>query len=91
MAADPAIIACPADTWVKVADAVTTGVIHRRSVRPNIYKQTIRVAGNPAPTDDSDAVEAFDETGELAISSDTAIDVYIKAVRYAGEVRADLP
>lgn len=90
MAADPAIIACPADTWVKIADGVLAGTIHRRSNLPNLYRQTIRVAGAAAPTDDSDAVTAFDRCGETSISSDAPIDVYIKAVSVAGEVRVDL-
>ena len=92
MAANPAIIACPADTWVKVATDILVGTIYRRSAIPRVYLQTIRLTGVAAPTDDSDAAELFIESGnnESSISSDAAVDVYVKAVRDAGEVRVDL-
>lgn len=92
MAVNPAIIACPADTWVKVATNVLVGTIYRRTAIPGVYLQTIRVTGDPAPTDDTDAVLLFNSSGcgESAISSDSAVDVYVKAVRNAGEVRVDL-
>jgi len=90
MAENPAIITCPADTWVKVADGVLVGTIHRRSRLPGVYFQTVRVAGALAPTDNSEVVSAFDGCDELNISSDAPIDVYIKALRVAGEVRVDL-
>lgn len=92
MAADPSVIACPADTWILVAEGVTTGAIHRRSTRPNVYVQTTRVSGNPAPgaNDLTDAARVFNGGAESIISSDAPIDVYIRAVRVAGEVRVDL-
>lgn len=90
MATDPAIVTCTLDTWVKVADAVTSGIIHKVSNAPTIYKQTYRVAANPAPTDDTDAVAAFVDGAPLAISADATIDVYIKAKGSAGSVRVDL-
>lgn len=90
MAANPAVIACPADTWIKVATGVLVGTIHRLSNRPNIYAQTIRTTGDAAPIDDSDAARVFVKSRESDISSDTPIDVYIKAVRVAGKVRVDI-
>ena len=92
MAANPAIIACPADTWVLVATGVLVGTIYRRSAIPRLYLQTIRISGDPAPTDDSDAAELFIASGnnESSISSDAIVDIYVKAVRVAGEIRVDL-
>lgn len=85
--ADPAIIECPADVWTKVANAVTTGVVHITDNKPNVYLQTYRVAAQPAPTDNDDAIP-FD--GPLQISNLTVIDVYVQPTKVAGEVRVDL-
>lgn len=87
MAATPVKYTCTADTWVLVASNVTTGVIHKVSVSPNVYKITTRVTGDPAPTDDALALLAFSGCELEEIISDSApIDVYIKAVRVDGEV-----
>ena len=85
--ADPAIKACPADQWTKVATNVTTGIIHITETAPNVYLQTYRDTGEAAPTDKDDAVP-FDTP--LLISSSAGIDVYIQPVSKAGEVRVDL-
>lgn len=90
MAVDPQVFDCPVDTWVKIATSVIAGAIHRLSSRPHSYLQTIRVTANPAPTDNSDAALIFDESTQAFISSDSAVDIYIKAVGVAGKVRADL-
>ena len=90
MAADPVVITCTADTWIKVATAKLTGTIYRLSVLPNLYKQTVRVTGNPAPTDDSDAALIFGKGDQESPSYDSAVDIYIKAVGAAGSVRVDL-
>lgn len=89
-ASNPAAITCTADTWVKVANSVESGVIHRTSVAPNVYKKTFKIAGQAAPTDDDEAVLVFGSSNEDIISSESVIDVYIKAVRVAGEVVVDL-
>lgn len=88
MAANPVTITCTADTWVLVADGVTTGSIYLLDRSPAKYLQTIRVDGDAAPTDLSDAAEVTGKS--VAISSDDAIDVYIYAVGAAGKVRVDL-
>ena len=90
MADNPVIVALPADTWTKVATDKTVGTIYKRSLSPHLYKQTIRKTGDPAPTDDSDAALIFGTCLESIISSDAGIDVYIKPVGHAGEVRVDL-
>ncbi len=90
MALNPAIVTCTLDVWVKVADAVMVGLIHKISNAPTLYKQTYRVASDPAPTDDTDAVVAFADGGPLEISADANIDVYIKAKGSEGSVRRDL-
>ncbi len=90
MAVSPAIVVCTADTWVKVADAVMVGLIHKLSTAPNHYKQTYRVDGEAAPMDDDDAVVAFADGAPLERSADAAIDVYIKAIGADGQVRLDL-
>ncbi len=90
MAADPAIFACPVDTWVEVATGVTLGTVHKLSNAPTLYKQTYRLAASAAPSDELDAVVAFAGGEPLAISADAIIDVYIMAKDKAGSVRVDL-
>ena len=90
MAADPAIVTCTLDTWVEVASSVTAGIVHKLSNDPTLYKQTYRIAANPAPTDELDAVVAFVNDEPLAISADAVIDVYIMAKGKTGSVRVDL-
>lgn len=90
MAANPEEIVCTADTWILVAFAQTVGVIHKLSNLPNVYKQTYRLTGEAAPLNDDDAVLAFGRCDNFEINSGVAIDVYVKAVRVNGKIRADL-
>ena len=87
MASDPVVVSCPVGVWVKVASSVVSGVIHKIGVGPGRYSQTYRVAGAAAPTDDTDAAPLFDCCNSAQISSDAAIDVYVKARGAAGSVR----
>ena len=82
-------ITCTANTWVKVATNVTSALIHKLSVAPNVYKQTYVDTTDPAPTDDNNAVLAFGSSDEFSFSDSTASDIYIKAVGVAGSVRTD--
>lgn len=86
--ADPAIVACTADTWVKVATNVTTGFVWIADSAPNVYVQTYRDTGGAAPTNDNDAVRM--PSPGMPISASAGIDVYIKARKVAGSVRVDL-
>lgn len=87
--ADPAVVACPKDVWTKVASAVTTGQIWILNTKPNVYRQTYRVAGNPAPVGSVPEEKAFQ--GEvMQISAGVAIDVYLFPVGKDGSVRVDL-
>lgn len=90
MAANPVVITCTADTWVRVVENKTAGTIDRLSVAPNVYKRTYRLTGQAAPTDDTDAALMFGESNQHVISHSAAIDVYVKAVRVDGSVRVDL-
>lgn len=85
--ANPAIVACLADVWTKVATGVTTGVVHILDTTPNRYLQTYRVSAAAAPADNTDAVPF---NTPLQISAAAAIDVYIQPVGEAGSVRVDL-
>jgi len=86
----PARVECAADTWVLVAENVTSGQLHRLEKSPNLYLQTYVDTGDAAPTDDNTAVPVFVGGESVIISNVSAIDVYIKAVGAAGAVRADL-
>ena len=85
--ASPVVIACPKDTWTKVATGVTTGVVHILKIDPDKYHQTYRDTTGAAPTDLSDAVP-FDTP--LQMSAAAAIDVYIRPSGADGSVRVDL-
>ena len=86
MAADPVVVTCTANTWVKVATSVLTGMIHKLSLSPNVYRMVTRQTGGSAPTNDTGAWLAFGKDIREEISDSAAIDVYIKAVRVDGEV-----
>lgn len=86
--ADPVNVACPADVWTKVATAVTSAIVKKMDTRPNVYLETYRVTGNPAPADNTGA-NPIDATGELIVSAASVVDVYIQPVGKAGEVRVD--
>lgn len=90
MASNPAVVLCPDGVWTKVADESTSGAIHNMSTNPNVYRQTYRLAGETAPTNDDDAIPIFLDESPHEFSSDAPIDVYIKAVGAEGRVRADL-
>lgn len=88
--ANPSVVACAADTWVKVASAVTAGALY--NMTPTVeYMQTYRMAGQAAPSNNDGAILAFsDPYAPLAISAAAAIDVYLKAVGANGSVRVDV-
>ncbi len=90
MADNPVAVPLPEGDWVKVATAVTTGTIHRLSKAPVSYLHTFVGTGEAAPTDDDTAAELFFVDSFASISSDTAIDVYVKAKGKDGSVRVDL-
>lgn len=88
-------------TWVKVATAVTTGIMHRLSTVVYYY-QTYITAGEAAPTAPTigtlpeGAVRIFEDGNNEPISSSDPIDVYIM-VKYRntisgrdGKIRVDV-
>ena len=86
--ADPVIVACAADTWVKIATGVIYGQVWIKDFTPNRYLQAHVDTTNPAPVDNTKAVAFIGIT--MSIRADVAIDVYLKAVGAAGSVRVDL-
>lgn len=88
MASNPSTTACPDGVWTKVADSVESCILHKINFAPNHYLHTYRVEDDPAPTNDNDAAPW--DANSLIVNSDGAIDVYIKAVGAAGEVRLDV-
>jgi hypothetical protein len=86
--ANPAIVTCTKDTWVKVATNVTAGQLHILSGAPSQYLHTYRVTGGDAPTTLAEAVVISQVS--LPISAAAAIDVYIYASGAAGSVRVDV-
>jgi len=86
--ANPTVIDCPADTWTKVATAITIGGVWIIDTGPSVYRHTYRMTGDPAPTDNEDAKD-FGGREYLPIEDDDPIDVYISPSRKAGRVRVD--
>ncbi len=86
--ADPAVVACTKDVWTKVATNVTTGFVWIIKTGPNVYLQTYRATGNPAPANNADAVKM--PSPGAAISAAAGIDVYIQPTRVDGSVRVDV-
>lgn len=90
---NPNFIDCPANQWTKVATSVVAGQIWRRPQKAT-FLQTYRETGNPAPTLRTEGVQAFpvppQNQGLEEISSSSPIDIYLFAVKFAGDVRVDL-
>lgn len=85
--ANPALIVCTKDTWIKVASAVTSGMV-RKITKGVSYLHTYRVASDPTPSNITDAVKFLGDS--IPISASAAIDVWIYAQGAAGKVRVDL-
>lgn len=88
--ANPVIITLDADTWTKIASNVTAGQVKKLDTRPNMYLETYRTTGDPAPTDLSEGVPCFVGRYNEEISSAAGIDVYMMAVGHNGKVRVDI-
>lgn len=88
--ADPVVVTCTKDTWVKVATSVTSGQVHKLGLSPNLYFQTYRLTGGAAPTNLADAVTAFVNTDTEDIAASAGIDVYLYAKGAVGSVRVDV-
>lgn len=88
--ATPVFVTCTKESWEKVATNVQTGFIHKVSHDPNMYLQTYRDTGDPAPTLRTDGVELFTESITEDIFAIAGIDVYVWADKVNGKVRVDL-
>lgn len=88
----PIFMDLTADTWVKVATAVTTGQVHRVKTGPSKYLSTyIQPTGDPAPADDPLlGVSMFVDTESEQISFSASADVYVRSVGADGRVRVDV-
>ena len=85
--ANPVLIPVPANTWTKVADNVTEGIISIKQWQPSRYYQTYVDTGDPAPTGDQNEDTSVVTTGqEISIAATESIDVYLFCYQYDGEV-----
>ncbi len=89
--ANPTAIACPQDTWKKVATNITIGQIKKISSKPAKYLETYRQTGQNAPTSRLAGIPIFLQNNYESVSSSSAIDVYVMAVGNNGKIRVDLP
>lgn len=89
--ANPVFVDCPEDVWTKVATNVTTGIIHKKSERPEEYLQMFKLTGDPAPTLKTDGARIFQDLDiSEKISATVGIDVYVYPSGAAGRVRIDV-
>lgn len=91
--ADPAIVACTAGAWTKIATNVTGGTVHLLTGVSQPWLQTYRDTGGAAPTLRSEGIEFGKDSlsGETeAISASAGIDVYLWPDDSNGTVRVDL-
>ena len=86
MSDNPVVVNLPADQWTKVVSDITTGTIDKKSIKPNVYRATFRIAGDPPGDLDADAVTIFIRVPYVIVSNDDQIDVYIKPVRSDGQI-----
>lgn len=85
--ADPTDITLTENTWVKVAENVTAGIVDLTTTQTT-YLQTYVMTGNPAPTARADGRPFIGQ--QMQISATAAIDVYMFAIGTAGEVSVSL-
>lgn len=89
--ANPVLVTCTKDTWVKVATNVTVGQVHKMTEAPAQYNHTYRDTGEAAPTLKSEGVQIFIKNeNSIPIAAEAGIDVYIMALEADGIVRVDL-
>ena len=86
---NPLVVSCPEGVWTMVAENTQSASLHKLSVVPGLYKQTYRISGQAAPTDDADAIIIFDTDTSHVFSHSPGIDIYIKAIGGDGSVRLD--
>ena len=90
MATNPVIFECPESVWVRVAEGVTSGTLHKLNTLPEHYLHTYRTATEAAPVDNSDAALLFSGASVFAaVSNDIGVDVYVKAIGADGRIRVD--
>jgi len=85
--ANPVLIPVPANTWTKVADNVTEGIISIKQWQPSRYYQTYVDTGDPAPSGDQNySTSVVTNSPEIVITATAGIDVYMFCYQYDGEV-----
>jgi len=99
--ADPVVVDVPPEEWVKVATAVTCGIVNKQAYDFNYY-QTYRLTGAGAPNAiiataiPDEAVPMFPQSDQELIASSEGIDVYVCCFRrdnqteLQGKVRVDI-
>ena len=70
-----------------------SGFIKRLSTKPNLYLETYRMNGNPAPTERLEGAPMFlgKNAEEITASVGSEIDVYIMPIGADGRIRRDVP
>jgi len=86
--ANPDIQTLTADTWTKVAEAVTGGKIYIITSTPTAYFTFYKVAGDTAPVGLNIGEQRLFDSED--ISSISQIDVYVYPVGGTGKLRVDL-
>ena len=86
----PQFIDLAKDQWIKVADAVTGGLISIVDINPHLVVYTYRDAGDVVnlPNGQEEGIPLSRKS--ITIKNDTPIDVYLYAVERNGKVRVDL-
>lgn len=83
--ANPISIECALDTWTKVAENVSRGLVFIKEVGA-VYYSTYRETGEAAPTSLDEGVRLRQPGGKI-IAQTKPIDVYIWAQRLKGKVQ----
>lgn len=83
----PSMVICPEGIWTKVITSKISAIIHIKNTQPDSYIHTIRTTGDPAPTNEDDAIPIYGKSAKLATGD--LVDVWLKAKGADGEVRID--
>jgi len=90
--ASPVFVDLPKDVFTKVAENVSTGVIHKILSGPGQYLYTyVQPTGDTAPDNDKTlGVPMFIGTDRESIQANPGADIYIMCLDKAGRVRVDV-
>lgn len=87
---NPVFVDCPANTWTKVAENVTSGHIYKKLEEPYEYLYIRRDAGAAHPTTRNEGIIIFIDDPHENFGAKVESDIYIYPINADGRVMVDI-